>query len=411
MRPQRKKTAFAEGAVLASLLLIAACSSSTSTSGSGPSKSPSGSSSASASSASYVIGFSASLTGPYAAYGQSALTAMQAYFTHMGKINGHPVKVVALDDHADTGTAVNNFTSLVDNSHVLMVVGEEVSGIGHIIVQRADAANVPFIALSADQHIITQPYGFAAGLTLPMSPYYEFSYIKTLTKPGENIRLAATVPESTAGNEMVTVIQQLAKEEGYQVVSVQRTALPPPSTMAPEAQQTISTKANFVVGGVEDAGSLDVLFAQALQTGGWTGIIANFFAGNSVATFQKINQPWYTAVSPNNYSTDTSNPGVATFDTAVKQAGGDPGAVFSPQGWTIGGVVSAALRHCGYPCSGSSLKTSLESLGNIGTLGGFMSGPLQLSASNHQAVHYARMYQYKNDQMVPVSPASYAPNA
>jgi ABC-type branched-subunit amino acid transport system substrate-binding protein len=405
MTVHRGTTAVA-GILGAIMVLAAACSSS----GSGGSPESSGSGGAGGD-APYVIGFSASLTGADAAYGQSGLTGLDAYFSYVGKINGHPVKVVALDDQADTPTAVNNFTSLVDTSHALLVVGEEVSSTGDVIVQRADAAQVPFIALSADSNIVKQPYGFAAGLTLPMSPYYEFAYIKSIVKPAQSVRLAAIASASSAGNDMLTVIKQLAKTAGYSVVSTQTTALPPPSTMSPEAQQTVTTKANFMVGGVEDAGSLDVLYAQALETLGWQGTIANFYGGNSVSTFQTINQPWYTALSPNGYPTETSIPGIATFDTAVKRAGGNPGAIYSPLGWTIGAVVAAGLKKCGYPCSGPKLKSALESEGNIGTLNGFLAGPLELSASNHEAVHYARMYQYKNGQVVPVSAAAYAPTA
>jgi hypothetical protein len=102
--------------------------------------------------------------------------------------------------------------------------------------------------------------------------------------------------------------------------------------------------------------------------------------------------------------TETSS-GVKKYVSTLEANGGDPNGIFSPIGWVMGAIITDAFTRCGFPCSGSQMKTALEKLGSIGTLDGFAAGPIQLSSSNHQAIHYAKMYAYQNGAPTPISKA------
>jgi len=125
-------------------LLAAACSSgggsSSSSSSGGQSTSPgSASSSASASSSSghaadsslstIQIGMIADVSGIQSTSTQGALTVAPAWEkwvnTEMGGIGGHPVKVNLVDDKEDPATGLAGAKDLVENKHVIAIVGED----------------------------------------------------------------------------------------------------------------------------------------------------------------------------------------------------------------------------------------------------------------------------------------------
>ena len=72
------------------------------------------------------VGISAALTGPAEALGQGMRQGIEAYFKRLnaaGGINGNTVRLIALDDKYEPDLSAPNMYKLIDEEHVLAVVG------------------------------------------------------------------------------------------------------------------------------------------------------------------------------------------------------------------------------------------------------------------------------------------------
>ena len=125
---RRRRFAVPVGAV-AIMLLAAACStsSSSSTSASGATSSPAGGQSAATPTGTpYVIGNVGTFSGAYASSNVGARDAMAAwakYTNAHGGINGHPVKLIQMDDQLNAALALTQVKQLVQQDHVMALVG------------------------------------------------------------------------------------------------------------------------------------------------------------------------------------------------------------------------------------------------------------------------------------------------
>lgn len=138
----RNRRLVAPAGAAAIALLAAACGSSGSPSGSAsPGAAAQAAASAQPTGTPYVIGNIGTYSGPYASSGQGAHDAMIAwekYTNAHGGINGHPVRLIQDDDQLNAGKALTDVRQLVQQDHVLAIVG--VSSVG------AEDAWAPYIA-------------------------------------------------------------------------------------------------------------------------------------------------------------------------------------------------------------------------------------------------------------------------
>jgi branched-chain amino acid transport system substrate-binding protein len=136
---QRRFVALLSAVAMA--FLAAACGSSAGSTSSSSSAPSSGSTQAAAKGTPYVIGNIGTYSGPYASSGQGAHDAMIAwekYTNAHGGINGHPVKLIQMDDQLNAGLALTDVKQMVQQDHVMAIVG--VSSVG------AEDAWAPYIA-------------------------------------------------------------------------------------------------------------------------------------------------------------------------------------------------------------------------------------------------------------------------
>jgi branched-chain amino acid transport system substrate-binding protein len=77
---------------------------------------------------------------------------------------------------------------------------------------------------------------------------------------------------------------------------------------------------------------------------------------------------------------------------AKKYGRRDPISTTSIMGWALGRVMEAALRKCGYPCSGEQLDQALQNL-QVG-MGSLMGGPIQFKSNDHYGTTWWRVYQF-----------------
>src|SRR5579859_5069984 len=94
----------------------------------------------------YVLGVSAAMTGPAAATYAPVIEAMKAYIEHLnsrGGVNGHPVRLVVLDDSAEPSKAAANAKRLLAEDKVVMLLNSSLSSTYAPTIAEAKRAQVP----------------------------------------------------------------------------------------------------------------------------------------------------------------------------------------------------------------------------------------------------------------------------
>ena len=101
------------------------------------------------------------------------------------------------------------------------------------------------------------------------------------------------------------------------------------------------------------------------------------------------------------YGTSAATP---QFITDTTKANVSPNAIYVNKGYLEAMIIVAALKGCGYPCTGSQLETQINKV-SIST-GGMIQGGIHYSASNHQAVSYMAGFQWATGASAPVKVAT-----
>jgi branched-chain amino acid transport system substrate-binding protein len=179
-KPTRRWLAAVSVAV-ATALAAAACSSSAS-----PSSTTTGTSAPSStglSGSAYVIGNIGNYSGPYAPDSVGARDAMQAweeYTNSHGGINGHPVKVVIMDDQTSSSVALTDLKQMIQQDHIIALVGvESITEFGWIPYMATQ--KLPLIGDDlANTATTTYPNFFAEGTTDSSEYYYGLPKVAAL---------------------------------------------------------------------------------------------------------------------------------------------------------------------------------------------------------------------------------------
>ncbi|OXI33174.1 branched-chain amino acid ABC transporter substrate-binding protein [Burkholderia sp. AU16741] len=102
------------------------------------------------------VGVDLSSTGPAAAIG---ITSKNAILMWPKTIAGQPVQVTVLDDASDPGAAVRNIRKLVDEDHVDVVVGPNITPAALAALDAVAAAQTPMITLVGSGSIVEPQEG------------------------------------------------------------------------------------------------------------------------------------------------------------------------------------------------------------------------------------------------------------
>jgi branched-chain amino acid transport system substrate-binding protein len=187
-------------ALVAAAITLAACSS---TSGSAAGNTTGNTDANTASGSTWVIGNIGSYSGPNASAYGNAGQVLQAWADSVnasGGINGHHVKVVVMDDGNSASTALSEAQELVQQDHVLAIVGE-MSSPAETWASYVQQQGVPVIGGNTiDPVFDSNPDFFPVGATPDQSVYDAIAATKATSPRGsvfyctENPACAALVP-------------------------------------------------------------------------------------------------------------------------------------------------------------------------------------------------------------------------
>lgn len=164
-----------------------------------------------------VVGSICSCTGPLAASLGKSLDVMQAwakYTNANGGLNGHPVKVVTVDDAQNPAKALAGVKKLVETDKVQAIVGQ-MSLASAAWEKYAAAKGVPVVGgQPVDTPFLTNPDFYASGSTLPLLLYGELALTKQAGKKHVGLFYCAETPICA---QLQPILAGLGKQLGLTV--------------------------------------------------------------------------------------------------------------------------------------------------------------------------------------------------
>jgi branched-chain amino acid transport system substrate-binding protein len=360
------------GCVVAALTL-SACGSTSSSSSTTPAATSPGSASTSASAsagAAIKVGFICSCSGPQASLIAGSEKVARAWADNVnasGGINGHPVRLFTYDDGQNPATALQDAKALVDQDHVIAIVGE-ISEIDGTWVPWVVAHGIPVVGgASGDPVQGTNPGVFPSGSTLLAITVGTIAEAKG--KKNFGVMYCAETPVCA---QFVPLATGVGKLFGLKVTATSISATAP-SYAAPCLKfKSAGVDALFV----GDNGTIVQRVVAACSQQGYAPLEATTEAATSSAMLTDSQLAGTLAAGSNANPFDSSLPAVKEFQAAVQKY--YPGLLGSAgytqddfYAWTGGKLFEAAAKaaNIGPTSTPAELKAGLYALKNE-TLGG-----------------------------------------
>jgi branched-chain amino acid transport system substrate-binding protein len=361
----------------AAAVALAACGSSSSSSAGAQSSGSSGATSAGSSAAAkspIVIGDVGIYSGFNADVAQATAQGVQAWAKAVnaaGGIDGHPVQVIVKDDGGVAAKAVVAVKDLIQNDHVVALVGNHESGVDAAWASYADAQHVPVVGgVAAGSSYATDPNFF------PVTPTNNSAYssyvnaAKLFGKTSVSVAYCAEVPACAQGNGLTA---QFAKQLGLKDVTGQPVSASATGYAAQcQKFKDSDAQAIFAASDLTTAGRIISQCAQQSYHPLWI-LSARDWKDSDVS-----NSAWEGSVLVGNAPLWFGDgPGTAEFLAAMKAY--EPNAVLNTNatsGWYAGKVFEQAVKAAN-PTGAITSQTVYDGLYKLGPnfdLGGILSG-------------------------------------
>jgi branched-chain amino acid transport system substrate-binding protein len=391
------------GALIAAALVMGACSA--------PAPSASGTNpTAVANAEPYVIGFTSDFSSNFGYLGLGLKAGNQAYFNGVSKrggINGHPVRLVALDDASQPDRGVGNVTQLITQQNVSAITGVMYSVICSSSVPLVTQYKIPMFCGVVSHDLVDPVVPYVYGATLEQAAYAgpQVAMAKQLMaqrKPGvDKIRAAVIYSVGSAAIEQwYTAVAASINTLGWELVDTERV----PTTaldMSAELTKIIAAEPDvMILGAGNDAWVLAGM--KQIQGSGKTFPVVSYDVP-SWATVKQLNSTQFFYVAALAYappSPPDNAPLMKQFIADATADNVDPNGPYVLRGYVQAMLIGEGLKKCGFPCKGEQLKGHLDTVKIDG--GGLVDGFLQLTASNHQPVTTMAAYQWDSAHTAPV---------
>jgi branched-chain amino acid transport system substrate-binding protein len=346
----------------------------------------------------YKIGYVADLSGPMQDNYGPIVEGFQFFVKELndrGGINGAKVDLAVRDDGLDATRAASHTLELATSVGVNSIWGMSVTRT-HLAVYQAAARNsIPAVAMfSGIKEVLPPkplPYAYSAGHVFEVAGEISGKLAAKVTG-GKGTMICNSI-EAPGGVAACQFAEGGAAAEGMKTGTV----LFPPSVteFSAIAQRMIAMNPTIVV--AHAGAGQNVGLIKALRGAGYDGPVLLGAHGlnetplinalSGVGGLDKI-QILSRFASPDSPGKDLD----AVRAAAKKYGKRDPISTTTIMGWSLGKVMEASLKTCGYPCDGDKLNKTLESL-KI-DMSELMGGPIQFSSTDHYGKSWWRVYQY-----------------
>jgi branched-chain amino acid transport system substrate-binding protein len=390
---------FALAVILAAIVAVVGCSF-----GSNPSvhtESPIGATSASA--GSIPIGVIGSYSGPEASYLVGADKTIEAWADMVnaaGGINGHKVQLFVLDDAGNTETSVQDARQLVQQDHVVAIVGEVSTGDGSW-ASYVQSQNIPVVGGDAPHPTFTSNADFyAIGAN-----YVDGSYTvvaQTAAKGGGKSLGAVYCAELPVCAGVVQLFNTLGKQQHVAVNYQGKIAQGTPDFTA-VCQAMKAAKSTYVYIGLAPALTKQI-FNQCASEGIQLPLIAMTDSDSTFTSDPAFNglveiDPTFPFWQDNTPATEAFHAALAKYAPGVGTSASSPLTPILSMVWTSGKLFQAAVAAAGSgPVTAASIKKGLYALKNE-TLGG-LAGPLNYKQGQPNLEHCSFVYKIADGKFV-----------
>lgn len=309
----------------------------------------------------YVWGFNGELTGAAAYYAETFQTGVKAYVEQVnadGGINGHKIKLVSLDNAADSARAATNTTRLATSDHVNAVFGYVFSANCSAAQVPAERYTVPLACLSVAEQ---SNWTFSAGASNPRGVTASLESAKAVTGKDNPKVAVASVNTLTSKAWADGVVKDSAAAGVDVIVSVEQDF----ASTDPSAQSAkiVAAKPDAVLITHSTPGLLATL--KAVRAAGIDAPFIWVDGSGGLPQLAETKDPALYAMSV--FEAVTENPegaGAQKFLEALTPLIDDPGPTAANSGQAALGYMTAtaygsALESCGFPCSGKDLQAEL----------------------------------------------------
>jgi branched-chain amino acid transport system substrate-binding protein len=355
------------------------------------------------------VGYIADMSGPMQDNYHPIAEAFEWYVKELnarGGIDGVKVRLVLRDDQLDATRAASIALELATSERVNSIWGMSMTRTHIPVYQMAQRNRVPAIAMfSGIKEILPPkplPFAYSAGHVFEVAGEVSGKLAAQIMK-GKGKAICNSI-EAPGGVAVCQFTEGAAQAGGLETGTV---LFPPTLTeFGAIAQRMVGMKPTIVV--VHAGSGQNIALIRALRGAGYDGPVLMGSHGLNetplINALQGIGGLGRLQIVSRFASPDSPGKEVDEVRAAAQKYGRKtPISTTSIMGWALGRVMEAALKKCGYPCSGEQLDKVLQNL--TVEMGSLMGGPIEFKPEDHYGRTWWRVYQYDEaaKKFLPVS--------
>lgn len=331
----------------------------------------------------YVVGVSASMTGPAAGIYAPVVDAMKAYLDHVnarGGVNGRPVRLIVQDDGAEPSKAAANAKKLLAQDKVVMLINTSLSSTYAPMVAEAKRAEVPLYfggsVCPKETYPPADPLLFcSSAFGANLDSQGALAFVKAQAKEPVRIGFAAmAIPIARAE---IDYAEGLSKSMG--MTPVEKQISPPPAPdYTPFATKLKDANPNWVFSWSPWVSQVRTF--EAMRRLGWSGRYLTWAHLNAEEELARIRDGDFYVIGTNALFQDDL-PVQAEIRAVTHRANLKYPVTYLTEGFIAGLVIESTLKATPWP---PTPKKVLAAMNNLKVdLKGLRGGPLEWTKDNH----------------------------
>ncbi|HEV8095183.1 MAG TPA: ABC transporter substrate-binding protein [Burkholderiales bacterium] len=331
----------------------------------------------------YVVGVSASMTGPAAGIYAPVVDAMKAYLDHVnarGGVNGRPVRLIVQDDGAEPSKAAANAKKLLAQDKVVMLINTSLSSTYAPMVAEAKRAEVPLYfggsVCPKETYPPADPLLFcSSAFGANLDSQGALAFVKAQAKEPVRIGFAAmAIPIARAE---IDYAEGLSKSMG--MTPVEKQISPPPAPdYTPFATKLKDANPNWVFSWSPWVSQVRTF--EAMRRLGWSGRYLTWAHLNAEEELARIRDGEFYVIGTNAFFQDDL-PVHAQIRAVTHRANLKYPVTYLTEGFIAGLVIESTLKATPWPPTPNKVLAAMNNLKV--DLKGLRGGALEWTKDNH----------------------------
>jgi branched-chain amino acid transport system substrate-binding protein len=307
-----------------------------------------------------VIGFTSDFSSNFGYLGLGLKAGLNSYWNAInahGGINGHPVKMIYLDDDSQVNRGVANVTQLVTQDHAIAIAGVMYSVICSAVVPVLTQYKVPEICGVVTSNLMhpANPWVYATTTDQAAyaAPQLEMAEKLMAAKglSGSQVKLAILYAlGSDAVVQWANDIASGAQKLGWSTIT--QTVPEDAVDMTSQLTKIIAAKPTVMVLAAGNDAWVTAGMSQLGAAGNPFPVVSYDVPGWS--TVQQVNsQSFYYVTALAYVPPNPTLPGLKQFSVNAAAANANPNGTYVLRGYLQAEILHSALERCGWPCSGA----------------------------------------------------------